>query len=187
MKERPILYNGDMVQAILDDRKGMTRRVIKLNHKAIHTRTIQTDEGIFSHFSYDGKYGGQVVKCPYGIPGDRLWVRETFFEFDPYIYRATANGIETQMIEHGAGWKPSIFMPKVAARIWLEVTDIRVDRVQDIGWHDCHEEGISYVVTPGQPNNFFDAFTELWDSINAKRGYGWEVNPWVWVITFSKL
>ena len=140
--------------------------------------------------------------CPYGQPGDTLWVRETWatpgnydhikpsklsdtcFTQDELAYRAT----ET----HGDvyyKWRPSIFMPRWANRITLDVVGVRIERVQNITEDDAQAEGISF---PGwdyriKRNSWALNFSSLWDSINAKRGYGWDINPWVWVVEFNWL
>lgn len=122
-------------------------------------------------------------------PGDRLWVRETFADNIP----GCPNGI-TYRADHidpkGDGpanpikWKPSIHMPKAAARIWLDVVSVRVERLQDITYDDCLHEGMwNY----GTDIDTLAAFQELWQSLNAKRGYGEEVNPWVWVVEFKRV
>jgi len=171
MKERPIIFNTPMVQAILDGRKTQTRRVVRYKAYANH------DNPVYPH------------ECPHGIPGDRLWVRETWFdvanlEGEPATYRATADHIATRMIEMGSGWKPSIFMPRWASRINLEITDIRVERVQEISEDDATAEGAT--INMGFPTSRC-WFRCTWDSLNAKRSYGWDVNPWVWVISFRRI
>ncbi len=193
MKEHPILFNAEMVRAILDGRKTQTRRCVK-NPEIMDGLMLEGEEGEW---------------CPYGKPGDRLWVRETwtknyrptlrgerFLRHDPrdgcgIIYRADGIRIDR---EYGEKWKPSIFMPRWASRILLEVTDVRVERVQEIREKDsfaegCHPDRMHY----GPCNNDHcpctcrGAFARLWDSINAKRGFGWESDPWVWVVSFRRV
>lgn len=173
MKERPILFSGEMVRAILDGRKTQTRRVIKPQGEPYTIEDVD------------------VLKCPYGIPGDRLWVRETFADLrgmgfgHKWAYRAdTPEGSESDRIRIGYGvrWKPSIHMPRWASRITLEITDIRVERVQDITYIDAKAEGVEYEKGYTDPR---EAFATLWNSINAKRDYGWAMNPWVWIIEFK--
>ena len=209
MKERPILFNGEMVQAILDGRKGNTRRVIKPQPP----RAWKYAGGILKP---DGNVWGSTTstytaKCPYGQIGDRLWVRETcqfmkgadcresYIGTDMehmlgspphYAYRATEP-------EWGRGffkWRPSIHMPRWASRILLEITDIRVERVQEISKANVFSEGIcfglaetteAYLEGALSEQEAKHEFAHLWDSINAKRGYGWDVNPWVWVVEFK--
>lgn len=135
------------------------------------------------------------VKCPYGKVGDRLWVRETWQGFNKLSGSIISNGIPK--VNYGRGfwaaykadniadpkckWRPSIHMPKWAARIWLEITDIRVERVQDISEADAESEGIIC------PEWYSGEFKILWDSINKNRGYGWETNCWVWVVEFKRI
>jgi len=173
MSEHPILFNTDMVKAILDGRKTQTRRIIK-------PQPFLGDK--FQN------YEPQVGKCPYGYEGDRLWVRETFAE--PFgkgmgvIYRADYG-------ENLHTWKPSIFMPRWASRITLEVTAVRVERLQEISGKDAQQEGFPWHGI-GATLQFgyrppLTWFSDLWDSLNAKRGYGWSNNPWVWCISFRKI
>jgi len=174
IRERPILFSAPMVRAILDGRKTQTRRVIKPQPPA-------------------GSSLRQPVKCPYGRPGDKLWVRETFGYCTKsgghYLYKADGEGFSTCHVE-GGKWKPSIFMPRVASRITLNVLDIRVERVQDITGADVLSEGVDN----GKSNPTMGvrwenmqrmAFSDLWDSINAGRGFSWESNPWIWAVKFD--
>ena len=202
MKERPILFKTEMVQAILEGRKCQTRRVIKPQPQG--------------EWAAPGR-----TMCKYGVPGDRLYVKETwrpkshnFPTGYPYEYKATAEQDGAPVDEP---WKPSIHMPKDAARIWLEITDIRVERVRDITEEDVKAEGVRVPVSEANsvlwcltdkypPHDYmpegilregnkskvtskmiFKAhFASLWDSINEKRGYGWESNPWVWIVEFKR-
>jgi hypothetical protein len=219
MNEKPILFSGEMVRAILDSRKTQTRRVIKPMSKKqakwltpelintvphgemlgggwqMHHPHADTDDlGVY--VKYDSPLGW--VKCPYGKPGDLLWVRETWASHEymddtkpseftegaqmlPVWYRAN-----NQMHNVNQGkWRPSIFMPRWASRITLRVTDVRVERVQDISEADARAEGV--LKAGGASLSLYTArhhFSQLWDRINAKRGYGWDVNPWVWVVEF---
>ena len=124
---------------------------------------------------------GYYVICPYGKPGDELWVRETWngTESEGIAYRAT----DPQM--DGEPWKPSIFMPRWASRLQLVIKDVRVERLQDISIDDIYAEGAYSINWGRMPGSEHKAFKALWDSINAKRGYGWETNPWVWVVEFE--
>jgi hypothetical protein len=189
MKERPILFNDEMVRAILDGRKTQTRRVAKV--ETCDTRPLGgghvfiTPTGCYSprtpehHVSY----------CPYGQPGDRLWVRETFRVIDgqtqPRIaidYRADPEDKWCRIgdfLGDGKKWRPSIHMPRWASRILLEITNVRVERVQEISVADAKAEGVCGLSARAE-------FLMLWDSINAKRGFGWDANPWVWVIEFRR-
>ena len=195
MRERPILFNTEMVQAILDGRKIQTRRVVKLPDGNYPEAWFVGDviDGI-AQFTND-QTGREVdILCPYGQTGDRLYVRETwrpkghnFPTGFPYEYKATA---EQDGVPVDEPWKSSMFMPKKAARIWLEITDIRVERVQDITEEDAFNEGVltSTLNHPHYVYTFWEGFQHLWDSINAKRDngkYSWEQNPWVWVVEFK--
>ncbi len=215
MKERPIIFNGEMVRAILDRRKTQTRRVIKqvtepwaMNPPLCAVR--YGNEWTLSKCIHTDDIPALFVNCPYGQPGDKLWVRETFqythemnqcSSEDSYaIYRATDPDWETM---EGWKWKPSIHMPRWASRITLEVTGVRVERVQDISKADAVLEGVRPApdLDPVRLREYHTimnsfgkslghyryAFYLLWDSINAKRGYGWDENPWVWVIEFNRL
>jgi hypothetical protein len=197
MNTRPILFSSEMVRAILDGRKTETRRVINL----LSFEKSGTQGYDFAFRSRSGAWNevptSWLIKkyCPYGQPGDHLWVRETFATYlDGYVYKANyANdGFGSQIVNLQTGelfplvWKPSIHMPRQASRITLEVKNIRVQRVQEISGDECTLEGIE--VAWSDPNNSvqeINAFKSLWNVINAKRGYGWDVNPWVWVIEFK--
>lgn len=183
MKEHPILFSAPMVKAILEGRKTMTRRVIKPQPKIIHD--VYNDGTIETEQLFRNK---TRLKCPYGQAGDRLWVRETYLTFvcQPICYKADGYlKLETEK------WHPSIFMPRWASRITLEITNIRVERVWGIrrdkknwiaeGYTKPFEGTITWALEADR------WFAKLWDSINAKRGYSWESNPWVWVIEFKKI
>lgn len=205
MKERPILFSGDMVRAILDGRKTQTRRVIKYTFHpvtrepagAVHPAKISgwvawypsDAEGLAEFTRQQYNYG---FECPYGTIGDRLWVRETWFQwFEETIYRATETEENITWLEKhktpSKQWRPSIFMPRWASRITLEITGVRVERVQDIHPVDCVNEGASMPDIYLSLDTHIHRFQELWNSINAKRGYGWDTNPWVWVIEFKRI
>ena len=191
---KPIIFSGPMVRAILEGRKTQTRRVIK--PQPTGTEPIYNP----SHFLPDkGWYfkGGGVSKPRYQ-PGDILWVRETWcttMEMEPergkvhYHYRATPDTTVECCPEGLLKWKPSIFMPKVAARLFLKVTGVRVERLQEISVDDIEAEGAYRVMdiqsdtddTRLNKGNFAD----LWDSINGKK-YPWASNPWVWVYEFER-
>jgi len=189
-----------MVRAILDGRKTQTRRVVK-------PQPEQWSRGSFHGFWMSwikGRGGeldrGQVLaKSPYGQPGDRLWVREahwmdsrdnTLVTFNATrgawkdIHGKTGTIENPTDVETNKYWRkrPSIHMPRWASRITLEVKDVRVERVQDITVADCIAEGVA----PAIEGTAVRPFSELWDSINAKRGYGWDQNPWVWVVEFAR-
>lgn len=177
-RERPILFSGPMVRAILAGTKTQTRRVVKVEPGKLDV--------------------GENPACPYGVPGgSRLWVRETWYDdnatrdaepiptsHDDFIhYRADGEAHDQfEELDGFLRWRPSIFMPRWASRITLEVTEVRVERLQEITEADAWAEGIAaHVVRP------IHDYAALWDSLNAKRGFGWDTNPWVWVVSFRRL
>ena len=211
MKEHPILFNGQMVNAILNNRKTQTRRVIKPQPKKC-CQSVKTLEHGF-HFNHQGIY--DFRKYPYAI-GDRLWVRETFRQGKPMINGPDYNGSLAYKADYDkyfpTKWTPSIHMPRYASRITLEITDVRVERIQEISEEDALSEGIiehegivgcsgaggshheimgiRYDFNPYGDFEYEDGiepFETLWNQIYEKRGYGWSVNPWVFVISFKKL
>lgn len=180
MKERPILFSGPMVRAILAGRKTMTRRVMKPQPDYELVRPVVDRKTGEVHAYCDPEPTG--LKCPYGVPGDRLWVRECWGPCEGGVcYRADEG---PKVVPDDGRWHPSIHMPRWASRITLEVTDVRVERVQDITPAACASEGFDFVVTDGlMPRG---QFAKLWDALNSKRGFGWEANPWVWVVDFRR-
>jgi len=214
MKTRPILFNGEMVRAILAGRKTQTRRVVKTKNEKpfqfLGVNAIRT----FAYFGDDASSCvlDDAVGFPYGQPGDRLWVRETWralsSRFDyradyPQTWERGEHDVETDdpsgrliLRAEDYKWRPSIHMPREASRITLEVKAVRVERVQEIHSHDALAEGIFYKTgsyelewfTPNQRDaQRVEDFKKLWNSINEKRGSGWEKNPWVWVIEFERV
>lgn len=181
--EKPIIFSTNMVRAILAGRKTQTRRAIKPQPASGIRKSVFVKTGL-----EDGH--GKEIKIPYQ-PGDTLWVRETWrstgVQIQPYAYFASDGdlilaGEDGDILTLKYKWKPSIHMPKSAARIWLEVTAVRVERVQDIAYEDCIREGMwDY----GTEVDTLAAFQGLWQTINAKRGFGWETNPFCWVISFE--
>lgn len=191
MKERPILFNGAMVRAILDGRKTQTRRVMKPQPTAV-------DES--------GQWYGrnpqslQNRTCPYGQEGSRLWVREAWaarLDQDHLSPSQLPHGMTVGYWADGPGKccntgcagaagrvRASMHMPRWASRILLEITNVRVERLQEISNDDALAEGINRPIDMRYP---VDEFRALWDSINAARGFGWDVNPWVWCVSFKKL
>lgn len=207
MKERPILFSGEMVRALLAGTKTQTRRVVSARHLL----------------------GGPPLEylldvCPYGRPGDTLWVRESFWEAGDfhsvgdsgdcyqwvggrrYVYAADGtppnepnrhypdglrNGAYAAADPH-AIWRrfPSIHMPRPASRIALEVTRVRVERLQAMSEADAHAEGVTLIDGHRRRRDGLDYYSEyasLWDRLNFKRGYGWAKNPWVWVVEFKRI
>lgn len=187
-KERPILFSGEMVRAILDGRKTQTRRVMMPQPNPI-TGTPVRGKVYTSGWFEDGPAPDYVYKlCPYGQTGDRLWVRETWADCDPIRFRADL--FRGLWKDNDQVWKPSIFMPRWASRITLEVLRVRVERVQDISEVDAKAEGVDLSCGPmvhSDYPNYKRTYHQLWDSINVKRGYPWASNPWVWVIEFRRL
>ena len=208
MMVKPILFNTEMVRAILDGRKTCTRRICKdaNEHTVPDMDFYNADRRTYAVHNFADKEHTEQLStaertCPV-CPGDVLYVRETWcddrqFTRDStpgqYFYKASEN--------EKFKWKPSIHMPKEAARIWLKVTDVRVERLQNMTEGDCIKEGIypSHCKDCNAPfgcdccldegYNEIDAFAELWDSTIKKSDlaqYGWDANPYIWVIEFEK-
>lgn len=229
-RERGILFSGEMVRAILEGRKTVTRRVIRDCPDPTHGHYLEgggsledwkpglMEDGTWAfHSQFAAPVG--IGRSPYGVPGDLLYVRETWGtvrmheigqhtfgdgpipDHDQVVYRA---GLQVHHSEDAPGdfdfekwplrweddrtpdtgrWRPSIFMPKWAARIWLRVTDVRVERLQEMTEADAFAEGVKGGDWLGDP---VGRFAELWDELNAKRGHPWESNPWVWRIEFER-
>ncbi len=222
MTDRPILFNGAMVRALLDGSKTQTRRPLKpqpyvpypyydttIDH---HPVEFERDGGLWipSSGGTSGNlpYRGTPIKCPYGVPGDRLWVQEAFAlsksdpdsgadtrysaDWDVPVYRAD---VPSSMTSPSAvtSWKPSVHMPRWASRITLEVIGVRVERVASVSEADAESEGIR----KGAGGNWLDyqaegcfysarhSFASLWDSIYSEPGLRWEDSPWVWAVDFK--
>ncbi len=253
MKDHPILFNGEMVRAILDGRKTQTRRLVpgEIHINSTHT-SFHWHKPRGGYMERHSNAGSDLVfrnilgdHCPYGVPGDLLWVRETWRINSVGYYCRTHKANHNINIEFAAlpgdargddinicgdedmlivahkyydkhtdnRASPSIHMPKWACRLWLKVKAVRVERVQEISQEDALAEGVSLdehdITCMGDCANRHcdfigdktlcdiyhtdkdcpetEAFGMLWDSINAKRGYSWEVNPWVWVIEFERI
>jgi hypothetical protein len=243
MSEKPILFSAPMVRAILDGTKTETRRVVKWPagcdefwREDARPWLLGFGGGDYPDVS-DGLIqveDAPVLRvCPYGAPGDILWVRETWrpwswhegepitvefqaggprtecesdpawaFRYEQWEERTwialteelEAKGVQTDDDgfyrwegENPLRWRPSIHMPRWAARLFLRVTDVRLERVQDITEEGAIAEGVR-----GDEHDWADqptpsmCFSALWDSLNAKRGYGWDANPWVWVYKFER-
>lgn len=233
MKERPILFSGPMVRALLDGSKTQTRRIMK--PQLVYGPVA----GLFNSWYLPRRDGGGTLypngkdkilsECPYGQPGDRLWVRETFvqgWDYDPVTdcikqfdetghpipiqtwYRADGTDIgwcDADGWEANTPWKPCIHMPRAASRITLEITSVRVERLQSISEADAQAEGVEDVtaqVAPRDPefrfwkryrdgglngytDNAIASYASLWTEINGPGS--WEANPWVWAMTFRRL
>lgn len=195
--ERPILFSGPMVRAIFDGKKTQTRRVVKPQFQQMWGSGVRWNDSVFSlHVDIkepDGQW--KWIRCPYGKAGDRLWVRETFAtsQDNPgmsepgVVYRATDPDWSEM---EGFKWKPSIFMPRAASRITLEITDITVERLNDITGKDARAEGCPDNYKPEAEKASIDFmscgwFANLWESINGAGS--WDLNPWVWVVNFRKV
>lgn len=266
MKERPIIFSANLVRAILEGRKTQTRRVVKpqfhndaLPEEMCATTSEGWQTGGHSGLWWDGDWPNEGIKCPYGKPGDRLWVRETWKEAHPMSFQAGRTGrrllyagipgpppvhylvayradgemlpiwhsrdghpyrqltprddIDKKHYPAGQerGWESPIYMPRVASRITLEITGVRVERLQDITEGDVVSEGFTMLSkdqartfkfgiadSDGYPGNddtgwawadwcgdAKDAYRKLWQSINGPGS--WNTNPWVWVIDFNRI
>lgn len=214
--EKPILFKDDQVRVILEGRQTQTRRFVPEwqlpgltldgdQYISIAQRHPRWGFGVFGKneaecmANYNDEYASL---CPYGKPGDRLWVRETFSasEFMDCRYRAdgqqflNVNGKDTNT-PCEVKWTPSIHMPRWASRITLEITEVRVERLQDISEADAKAEGVEPLrggywrhYQPGWTQHQLSAkgsFATLWDSINGPGS--WDANPWVWVIEFKRI
>lgn len=238
MKERPIIFSGESVRAILDGRKTQTRRVVRCALNEPHPRgggpnefgseQLLGDWPLSNVLEFcDGRLSYEyqtavddsakdTITCPYGHPSDQLWVRETWApaarwggdgttndrgylnlkRSDVFLYRADHDG---GVCPIEGGWKPSIYMTKEACRLRLRVTGVRVERLQEITFADVISEGILEAEADcelgcygarGCPSGEAltkDNFADLWDSLNEGRGFGWGVNPWVWVVEFEQI
>lgn len=197
MAIKPILFNTEMVRAILDGKKTCTRRIVKgvIPDDAMWGYTMFTPKGCVScRGVYADEYGEKFFRLPYQ-QGDILYVRETWghpisLNSDKqYVFRADKIA-EIGFKNDSHIWHPSIHMPKEAARIWLKVTDIRVERLQDIDGKGCVKEGIEEEPLKYVGEEFVKGmYHDLWDSTIKKSDldrYGWNANPWVWVIEFER-
>lgn len=233
VRERPILFSGPMVRAILDGRKTQTRRALRpqpdggldydpgmVSRFALLGREVRSGKLSFGAYEGarplnafpDGPYSiKHEVECPYGAPGDLLWVRESACIAPPgfgytelsdirddagrqRIVQFVATHPDTGYAhDYGIKVTPSIHMPRWASRLTLRVTDVRVERLQDMTAQDAIDEGTpSRGIDRDHPSiasalMYLDDFKNLWDARNAKRGYGWDANPWVWVISFERV
>ncbi len=198
MNEHPILFTGEMVKAILDGRKTVTRRVIKPQpvfiEESFRWRWGKTGAVTASREWWN--YMDSLDHCPYGQPGDLLWVRETWAAH-PTLNRVQPKYLDCAEIYYRAtcdndshySWRPSIHMPRWASRITLEVTGVKGERLRGISEDDARAEGVtpSGVGADLAHLKYRAGFQTLWDTINAKRGHSWESNPWVWVVEFKQV
>jgi hypothetical protein len=182
MKERPIIFSAESVRAILDGRKTQTRRVVS-------NRVLDIRQDLEDRYHSVGSVGdGMSVRiesetdtylahAPHKI-GDRLWVREAY-QFDTcgcVHYKANQEGFDSN-----GQWKSPMFMPRSFSRLTLEIVDVRCERLQDISSGDCIAEGYDRMGFVGHD------FAAAWDALNKKRGFGWDTNPYVWVLEFKLL
>jgi hypothetical protein len=230
-KSRPIIFSSEMVRAILDGRKTQTRRIVNPQppvsgrivvgpySPVIEDKygNIEAGPSVFGAYDMDNEWG---MKCPYGAPGDRLWVRETwqhvYRRHDGQCFNSMPDAACTHSYEylatvkdgqHPPRWRSPIRMPREASRITLEITAVRVERLQEItiedvvkeglprgiyshakkAFHAC-DDGMDCQLPDGRVFYFEAAFRELWDSINCKKSSDacWECNPWVWVLEFRR-
>lgn len=215
MKSRQILFTAPMVRAILDGSKTQTRRIGKCQKDdatelaveySMHATRGEVAVATYRAFPDGGSARWGLCECPYGIQGDRLWVRETFqfvhansdgqrntfssaTPFTQHDYKWIEYAATPKDNEPPPKWKPSIFMPRWVSRITLEIVSVRVERLKTISPHDCFQEGVR---CPGCDSSGHEPCVEmvgkykkLWESLNGKGS--WKKNPWVWVITFKRI
>lgn len=220
VKRRPILMRPELVCASLKDLKTQTRRVITPQPKAhgpgvYGSRYAGGPDWGFWLPKPDGRmYSEQTWRCPYGEPGDQLWVRETWRPWedpktciDGILFKAdgafkeienTREAADKWLEARGDGgikkWRPSIFMPRWASRLTLGITRVRIERVQEINCIDLRDEGIpcpshdfASGFCKGECPDLRRGFATGWTKINGDRGFGWDTNPWVWVIDFKRV
>lgn len=228
IKERPILFSGPMVRAILDGRKTVTRREIKrppvdgwaFDGEYGRITSLHPKRGRFGAFIRRGVGTDfpelDIVPCPYGMPGDRLWVRETFMDLrgtgvehrpnpesplQRYVYGADikpGSSSDEARKDFGLKWKPSIHMPRPACRLLLEVTDVWVERLQDITDSQIIAEGIDQewladaqerydMVLAGSGADGRPTLRTAWSDLWNSTGGDWDANPWVWCIEFKRI
>ncbi|WP_289241972.1 hypothetical protein [Delftia sp.] len=202
MKERPILFSGPMVRALLAGTKTQTRRVAQVEN-TLGIDSILAPRRAGGHaatYLLPDQAAEAAACCPYGQPGDRLWVREAFMHEPADCWEAsvsipcrpaeTVYRADFPNSQPGEGWKPSIHMPRNPGRILLEITSVRIERLQDISEQDAAAEGVA-TWAPGalSPESLnadpSDQFRWLWCSINGPDSWG--ANPWVWVVEFKRV
>lgn len=205
MKERGMIFNGEMVRAILEGRKTQTRRVLGTYQDAVKFCPEWDVNGkqIFIVLGEKDHTGMNpvitAIPCPFGQPGDRIWVRETFCvhsratDVATLVYRASVRNSWTEQTHRvpvavcnkpatQEKWTPSIHMPRWASRITLEITDVRVERLNSITESDAEADGVT---DTGFGDLLVDGFRYLWKSIYGDDS--WQANPWVWVIEFKRV
>lgn len=212
MTERGMIFNGEMVRALLDGRKTQTRRIMKPQPEVCSRGGHWWSSNVFKTMLHveeemqngKGGWGGLVGgACPFGAVGDRIWVRETWAEAggnapELQLYRANYPDHVPSHYEHlkpaeEIRWRPSIHMPRWASRITLEITDVRVERLQNISQRDAVAEGMppsrpsidAVSQGLGYPDFPRSAFAQIWQSIYGADS--WQANPWVWVIEFKRV
>ena len=212
MKERGMIFNGEMVRAILDGRKTQTRRIIKdctVGRDQI-SKFIQIEKKFIGCYPEDVPELIRVC-CPYGVPGDRIWVREAFrvhsraTDVATLVYKASERNSWTEQTHRvpvavcnkpatPEKWTPSLHMPRWASRILLEITGVRVERLNSISQEDAQAEGLELTGwrptysdpdSGGEVMTPYDNFAQLWESIYGEES--WKANPWVWVIEFKRV
>jgi hypothetical protein len=202
VKERPILFQGAMVRALLAGTKTQTRRVVKwrglepglnLQFSGLSVERSGSNFVLSSPTRTSHAYRSVPQPCPYGQPGDRLWVRETWAyhvhaqaamrdEDGPWVYAADgAPALQMRLCDR---WRPSIHMPRWACRLVLEVTSVRVERLQDISEADAQAEGCDLPARDQSWNQCRRWYRDLWEQINGTGS--WDANPWVWVVEFKR-
>ncbi|HHS9827738.1 hypothetical protein H8L55_15300 [Klebsiella quasipneumoniae] len=221
MKERGMIFNGEMVRAILDGRKTQTRRIMTVQSESsefglryIAESSLAKEVGMYFWSQSDAcgmKARSKPFACPYGKPGDRIWVREAFrvhsraTDVATLVYKASERNSWTEQTHRvpvavcnkpatPEKWTPSLHMPRWASRILLEITDVRVERLNAISQEDAQAEGMELTgwrPTYSDPDSGgkvmtpYDNFAELWSSIYGDES--WKANPWVWVISFKRV
>ena len=217
MKERPILFSAPMVRAILEGRKTQTRRVVKpqpVIDRASGSVVVENRTVGMRSYLYSWPIGAEPndmfinERCPYGVPGDRLWVKETWRPFwHPELYCSVQYAADSSYRkpdfsdedrghrfadlcdrsgDNAEPWHPSIHMWRELSRLTLEVVSVRVERLQDINEEGAKAEGAEQLhVGEIQSGSYRDGFQDLWESINGAES--WDVNPWVWVVEFRRV
>jgi hypothetical protein len=201
IKERPIWFSGPMVRAILDGSKTQMRNPVK-NSGDMEFDNNDPYFGLYwnSYIAGDATGEDAKVRCPYGIPGERLWARETWYQGQGPTWGSNCVVYEVDNLfswKPGSGFdnfdlsqfkkRPSTQMPRWASRILLEITDVRVQRLQEISEEDARAEGVIGALNDSIGDNWCarEAFAAFWESINGPNS--WHANSWVWAITFRRI